>query len=179
MEVEVLQRIPMSWEEYLERRDLERAEWVDGVAIVSPQPRFRHGLAVANTSALLKASLPGLIVVIESGLRMARSLRGPDVMVVDVVPETTWMEAAPVLLVEVLSPSTRSEDLLRKGPEYAEAGAGQYWVVDPDQRTLEVYELVDGRWEPLAAFDERTPNGEVRVGEHGVVPIDLADLLDG
>lgn len=86
---------------------------------------------------------------------------------------------SPELVVEVLSPSTRSEDLLRKAPEYAAAGIGQFWVVDPDARTLEVHRLDDGQWEVCARFDDGAPVGEVAVGDRGVVRIDLLDLLDG
>jgi Uma2 family endonuclease len=98
-------------------------------------------------------------------------------MVVSAVPTTTWVEDTPILVLEVLSPSTRAEDLLRKGPEYAGAGVGQFWVVDPDARSIEVFDNVDGSWEPLLRLDDQQPTGEVAVGDHGVVPLDLVAIL--
>lgn len=179
MEVETLQRIPMSWEEYLALPALERTEWSHGIAIMSPPPSAHHGVVSANLVFALKLGLPGLRVMVEAGLKMEHSLRGPDVMVTRDLPTGPWVEASPVLVVEVLSPSTQSEDLLRKAPEYAAAGVGQYWIVNRDHRTLEVHVLVDGHWELSALFDKATPKGEVVVGDHGVVAIDLLDLLDG
>ena len=70
-------------------------------------------------------------------------------------------------------------DLLEKAPEYAEAGVGQFWVVDPEAGSIEIYELVDGRWEALLRLDENQPTGEVAVGDHGVVPLDLPRILAG
>jgi len=178
--VDRIQRIPMSWEDYLahDGPEWERVEWADGFAIMSPQPKRRHGVLQVRLVVLLNAHLREVELMVESGLRTARSLRGPDVMAAPRGLTTGWVETAPILVAEILSPSTQSEDLLRKGPEYAEAGAGQYWVLDPKQRSLEVFTLVDGHWETLARFTDRHPVGEVTVADHGTVPIDLADLLD-
>lgn len=179
MEAEALQRIPMSWDEYLALPDLERTEWSHGTTIVSPPPSAHHGFVSANLVVVLKAGLPGLWVMVEAGLKMESSLRGPDLMVTRDLPTGPWVEDPPVLVVEVLSPGTQSEDLLRKAPEYAAAGVGQFWIVDRDHRTLEIQALVDGHWELLVRFDDRAPTGEVVVGGHGVVHVDLLDLLDG
>ena len=44
----------------------------------------------------------------------------------------------PDLAVEVLSPSTRRIDREEKAAEYAEAGVTEYWIVDPEGRSIEV-----------------------------------------
>ena len=80
-------------------------------------------------------------------------------------------------MVEVLSPSTRTEDAVRKSQEYAEARIGQFWVVDPDHRCVDVNVNVDGAWERLLHLDDAEPLGEVAVAEHGVVPLDLRVIL--
>lgn len=78
--------------------------------------------------------------------------------------------------VEVLSPSTRSEDTIRKSMEYAEGGVGQYWVVDPDLRAMDVWRNVEGEWELLARLDEEHRTAEVELA--GVsVPLDLRSIL--
>lgn len=175
--MEIVQRIPMSWEEYLQRPPEERSEWADGEAIMMSPASRGHGVVALNLGFVLKSHLPTLKVGVESGFRMERSLRGPDVVVTAAEDDGPWITSPPVVVAEVLSPSTRSEDLLRKSVEYAEAGAGQYWVVDPDARTVEVLELVDGRWATLLRLDDQQRTGEVAVGEH-VVPLDLDEILD-
>jgi Uma2 family endonuclease len=175
--VEVLQRIPMSWEEYLATPAHPRHEWVDGVVVVSPDPIWRHQ-RIARKLANTFDEVDGLYGSISGNVKLpANRVRIPDAYATT-KPEGLFIEE-PVLVVEVLSRSTRSEDLIRKAPEYAAAGIGQFWVVDPEHRTLEVHHLVDGAWQPLALFDESRPTGEVVIGDHGAVPIDLLDLLDG
>lgn len=54
----------------------------------------------------------------------------------------------PVLIIEILSPSTATHDLIRKLNLYQKADVKEYWVVDPEEQTINVY-LHDGallRW---------------------------------
>lgn len=46
---------------------------------------------------------------------------------------------------EILSRGTQRADRVRKLPRYAEAGVGHVWVLDPEARTLEVYETREGK----------------------------------
>lgn len=175
--VETLERRPMSWEEYLALPEHPRTEFVDGVVVVAPDPTFQHQ-RVARKLANLFDELDGVFGSTSGNVRLpGNRVRIPDAFATT-APGHLFQER-PLLVAEVLSPSTRSEDLLRKGPEYAGAGIEQFWVADPDARTLEVHELVDGAWELVVRFDENQPAGAVAVGDHGTVPIDLLDLLDG
>jgi Uma2 family endonuclease len=56
-------------------------------------------------------------------------------------------EGVPDLMVEILSPSNRGHDLIRKSALYAEAGVPEYWVVDPVARHLIIGRLRDGYYE--------------------------------
>ena len=48
------------------------------------------------------------------------------------------LKAAPDLVIEILSPDTRSKDLELKRKTYAQFGIQEYWVIDPDAETAEV-----------------------------------------
>ena len=52
-------------------------------------------------------------------------------------------DGAPDLTVEILSPSTRSKDMLLKLYKYHKAGVKEYWIIDPDYETVLVYHLDD------------------------------------
>jgi Uma2 family endonuclease len=56
-------------------------------------------------------------------------------------------EGVPELIVEVLSPSNRGYDLIRKAALYAEVGVPEYWVIDPAARHLILGRLADGYYE--------------------------------
>ncbi|WP_149728072.1 Uma2 family endonuclease [Nocardioides humilatus] len=168
----------MSWEEYLELPERPRAEWVNGeVVFLMAPPVFDHGVAQAQLGAQLARLLPDLYVVPEVFLVLPRNrVRLPDLMVVESRPPDGWVREAPLLVVEILSPSTRSEDTIRKSMDYAAGGAGQYWTVDPELRTIDVWHLVDGEWDLLARIDDKHPTAEVELAGV-VVALDLREVL--
>ena len=55
---------------------------------------------------------------------------------------------------EVLSPSTATRDRVEKRDLYARHGIGHYWIIDVDARTLEAFELREGRWVLTGNYDE-------------------------
>jgi Uma2 family endonuclease len=54
------------------------------------------------------------------------------------------IESAPLLAVEILSPSTRRVDRGIKARRYAELGVAHYWIVDPERKRLECRRLEAG-----------------------------------
>ena len=64
-------------------------------------------------------------------------------------------QAAPDLVVEVLSRSTEARDRGRKMRMLAKYGVPEYWIVDPVNNTLEVYALRGGAYELAGTYDDR------------------------
>jgi Uma2 family endonuclease len=175
---ETLERRTMSFDEFEALPEKLRAEYVDGEAIVSPPASMPHNAIGLRLAMLLQGALPDLHVGYDMGVITGpRRRRIPDLAVVDHVEPVHWTDQTPYLVVEILSPTTRSEDTLRKSPEYAAAGVGQFWIVDPDHHTLTVLGRDDGSWDIVLELDADHPRGEVPVGEHGVVTLDLDELL--
>ena len=67
----------------------------------------------------------------------------PDLLVLcdhhDTVDENDRYKGTPTLVVEILSPSTRSKDMIHKLYLYSESGIREYWIVDPISRTISIY----------------------------------------
>ena len=59
---------------------------------------------------------------------------------------------APDLVIEILSKSTRRLDMLNKYNIYQRAGVREYWIVDPEARTVTVHTLEDGLYRSPAAL---------------------------
>jgi Uma2 family endonuclease len=57
--------------------------------------------------------------------------------------EPAKIKGAPDLVVEILSPSTGYYDLKKKARTYARHGVKEYWVADPEDRSIEVYILAE------------------------------------
>ncbi len=74
---------------------------------------------------------------------------------------------APDFLAEVLSPSTRKKDMQLKLFKYANAGVREYWMIDPDRKTVVVYDLEHEELPQIYRFSSRIPvlvwNGECEV----------------
>lgn len=173
-----LQRVRMSYEDYLRLPEGVRAEYVDGEAIMTPPATGGHNNAQRRLANLIEGSLdPALLVVTESGVRRGQRVRIPDVSVFARKEDVAFYDQVPILVVEVLSPSTRSEDTVRKVTEYLEAGISQYWLLDRDHATLTVLVNAGDAWQPALELDAEHPRGEVAVGDHGVVAVDLEALV--
>lgn len=63
-----------------------------------------------------------------------------------------YVDGAPDLVVEVISPSSVAYDRTTKFDLYQEIRVREYWLVDPDDQSVEVFVLRDGRYEPLGRF---------------------------
>ncbi|MCS6988722.1 MAG: Uma2 family endonuclease [Chloroherpetonaceae bacterium] len=66
---------------------------------------------------------------------------------------------APDLVVEILSPSTMSDDRHRKRKLYERFGVKEYWLIDPQNKAIEVLELLNGQFELFSFAAEK---GKVR-----------------
>lgn len=60
------------------------------------------------------------------------------------------IEGVPLMVVEILSPSTRAQDRAVKMRRYAECGIPHYWIADPDAETLECFRLERGAYRLVA-----------------------------
>ena len=176
---ERVRRVPMSREEFLayEWAEGERAEWVDGVTVVSPPPMPKHQIVGKRLTRAFDDALSGFEAYQEGGVDLERSLRIPDVLVVRDLEDEIWIERPPLIAVEVISPSSRTEDRVRKLNEYLVGGVGYYLLVDRFERTLIALRNDDGVWTPVLELDDGTPTGELTVGEYGVVGFDLTTLF--
>lgn len=74
----------------------------------------------------------------------------PDLFVTCHESEEDFLESAPNLIIEILSPSTASKDRNEKFELYEEQKVYYYIIVDPKFRKIEVYELVGSKYQPVA-----------------------------
>ena len=85
---------------------------------------------------------------------------------------------APLLIVEIRSPSTALIDLNRKKSACEQFGIPSYWIVDPDpdRPELTVFELAaDGRYEEVGRVHGTTPFRALRPFAVDIVPARLVE----
>ncbi|MCW2841145.1 MAG: hypothetical protein JWR55_2628 [Aeromicrobium sp.] len=147
--------------------DGRRHELIDGVLVVTPAPGYAHQITAARLHLILAAScLPDLRVLFApfDVVLAEDTVMEPDLLVARRTSFTSKdLPTAPLLAIEILSPSTRRIDLTLKGARFEAAGCSSYWVVDPLEPSLTAWELRDGSYVEVArasgdeAFDATLP----------------------
>lgn len=159
--------------------DGRRYELLDGVLIVSPAPGRQHQRACLVLAMTLEQACPDTMEVLIAPFAVQTSSTTelqPDVLVArerDLTEKN--LPVAPLLAVEVLSPSTALHDVNSKKAAYERMGAPSYWVVDPRTSTLTVFELdADGRYQQVAVLTGAQSYDAVLPFPVRVVPEELA-----
>jgi Uma2 family endonuclease len=138
--------------------DGNKYEIVGGELFVTPPPSDQHETIAAKLAGILtpyvEAHSLGHVYRPRAVMRFAGSEVEPDLMVRAPHPDrrgtdSDWTRApTPVLVVEILSPYTRSRDRDAKRRFYMDAGVPEYWIVDPEERSIAI---VRSDWERESA----------------------------
>jgi Uma2 family endonuclease len=160
--------------------DGNRYELLDGVLLVTAAPSFAHETVVSRIAWHLAnaVQLRGHALVLTRGAvsLLPRTHLEPDILVVPqrFPPNAKWHEITEHwLAVEVLSRPSRIYDREFKRDAYLRLGVREVWLVDREDRSVEVSEAVgEGRTEREAII-WRPPHLELEVR------VDLAELFAG
>jgi Uma2 family endonuclease len=165
------------------REDLERLpddgnryEVLDGELFVTPLPVPLHQWLAVRLSSALSAYVSHHrigIVLGPAAVVWSRNELQPDVAVLPMsvadLRSQRWEDLPlPMLVVEVLSPSTRSRDRGRKRTAYVSLGIAEYWMLDPDTHQVTVV-AADGSESQCAEQLVWTPVPDI---EPFVLPLD-------
>jgi Uma2 family endonuclease len=134
----------MSEVEYLALGETKHDEYYDGMRIVNP-PTRRHQRAEMAVYEVLRPLVPeGYELFVEWGWRTGASWFRPDLMIVPADGPADIARDPPLLIVEIVSPANRLDDIVTKREKYARGGLSWYWIVDLDEPSLLVLQLVNG-----------------------------------
>jgi len=153
--------------------DGNRYEVVYGELLVTPAPRPWHEIVLRRLLVALDRYLRAYPVGEVLGSRgdiswSPDTLVSPDIFVVplDQVRTLDWSRMRDLLLVaEVLSPSSARHDRFTKRRRYQDAGVPLYWIVDADERRVEIWTPTDTfprfeqerlMWQPAGADEPFT-----------------------
>ncbi|HEV2529379.1 MAG TPA: Uma2 family endonuclease [Thermomicrobiales bacterium] len=161
--------------------DGRRYELIDGALIEMPSPSALHQTVQVALASLLFAVVMqgrlGRVFVSPMDVYLGGMLVQPDLFYVAAAHDDIVMAnriiGAPDLIIEILSPSTRTHDLTTKRNLYRSVGVREYWTVDLEARSATVWALVGDR------YVERQPDEQ---GHHAstVLPgftVDVAAVI--
>jgi len=163
------QKTLLTAEELLRLPDTgHRYELIAGRLVKMPPAGGRHGVAANRLAYYLTGHvLPnklGEVFAAETGFILRRNpdtVRAPDVAYVakERLPEgplpSMFLQLAPDLLAEVVSPSDRPSEVQAKVEDWLQSGVRLVWVVDPVTQTVTAFQ-VEGEQRIFAIGDELT-----------------------
>jgi Uma2 family endonuclease len=143
---------PLTYDDLLQvPDDGQRYEIIGGELSVNPAPRRDHQEVVTSLDWILQrflhASEFGRVYTHPVDVHLGRNdVVQPDLIVIqetrlDIYRPEGLVVEPPDIVVEILSPSSQQTDRVRKMALYARAGVPEYWIADPDNRTLTIHVL--------------------------------------
>ncbi|MCK0112010.1 Uma2 family endonuclease [Ornithinimicrobium sp. F0845] len=159
--------------------DRLRWELLEGELVMTPSPRTVHQQLVLRLAVRLLAAVDETVLDVIPApvdVRMSdRTVLQPDLVVATLKQiQDDGIVGAPVLAVEVLSPSTRRRDLVTKLEIMQRSGCPHYWVLDPDEVSLRAWRLVEGRY---VLHAHAVGDQQVRLAEPADVTFSVVELL--
>jgi Uma2 family endonuclease len=144
----------LTYDDYLRLPDDGlRHEIIDGEHYVTASPVTRHQRILLNLSHLIQSYLDAhpigeLFFAPVDVLLSEHDIVVPDLVFISTerarVVTTKNVQGAPDLVVEILSPSTRSRDERLKRDLYERVGVAEYWLVDPERNLVVAYRRAPG-----------------------------------
>lgn len=163
----------VSLEKFYEMREQtdKILEYIDGFVYMSPSPSTKHQRVSGRLQLKFGNFLvdgPCEVFAAPYDIELKKDdVEGQKIVVPDIsiicdnrgFTETKYV-GVPNLIVEILSPSNQSHDLITKLNLYMKYGVNEYWIVNPMLKSITVYVLnADGMYEQ---FDIKTGSGKVR-----------------
>ena len=185
--MEALQREDQrfTYSDYCTWQDNEQWELVDGKAYaMAPAPSLGHQWISSNLHLLLAGFLKGKpckVFYAPFDVRLNADTNDNTVVQPDLVVicdraklADTGCIGAPDMIIEILSPATSRRDRTLKFDLYLQAGVREYWIVDPETKTVSAHILKNGEYTIRAYTDADTAPVHVLEG----CTINLAEVFE-
>ncbi len=154
-------KVRFNYNDYLLLPEDKRHEILDGEIYVVPAPSIRHQRILGNLFDLLlhhvrNRKLGEVFLSPVDVLLSSEDVVQPDIVFVrkeraGLIGEAN-IKGAPDLVVEILSPTNRDKDTTLKRKTYARFGVQEYWIVDPDQQTVEILKWSEAGYVAAGTF---------------------------
>jgi Uma2 family endonuclease len=145
-----MQQTKHTYQDYLSLSDDERVELIEGEFVVAPAPSIEHQSIVRNIATALwlyvrDRKLGKVLWAPTDVVLSPETVLQPDILFVSNQARESFtaanLQGAPDLTIEVLSPGTAVRDKGVKRELYARFGVKEYWIVDPIEESVEVFQF--------------------------------------
>lgn len=190
-EYRVIDKQTVTYEEFMEisENSNSRMEYINGAIYLMSAPSLEHQRLLGDLHVLFKQYFKGkkcepYLSPFDVHLRKididVPDVLQPDLLVIcdteGLINEKGKYMGTPTLVLEILSKSTRSKDMVYKLNTYLVSGVGEYWIVDPKSKTILVYVFADHAIDRFTSY---------RIGEMAAsaifegLDVDVKELFEG
>jgi Uma2 family endonuclease len=135
-------------------------ELIDGEIISMPSPKMLHQEVLGNLYFMLRGMVKdGQLFVAPLDVHLDEyNIVQPDIFWVSgpgsrcKLGDDNYWHGAPDLVIEIFSPGTGPRDRREKFQLYEKHGTREYWLVDPGERYVEVWQLVRSQFKRVGVF---------------------------
>ena len=157
----------VTYQEFLDivRESENRYEYIDGQIYLLASPKVRHQKIVAYIFSVLYSWFKDKnCIPLTSPLDVTLykednpNVVQPDLLVIcdqENIEEDDTYRGIPTLVVEVLSESSRSKDIIKKLDLYRLSGVKEYWIVNPFSEEVNMYFFIDNEIENLTTYKKK------------------------
>ncbi|MCI0440666.1 MAG: Uma2 family endonuclease, partial [Chloroflexi bacterium] len=161
------------YRDYLLLPEQDRRELIEGDFYMAPAPSVRHQIINANLVRILiefvRQNNLGLLLYAPTDVVLSEtSVVQPDILFIsnerrEIITEAN-ISGAPDLVIEILSPGTAERDKALKLNLYARFGVREYWIVDPDEKSVRVMQLGASGYDNIGDYSSGSASSAVLPG---------------
>jgi prevent-host-death family protein len=184
------ERRKVSYEEFMQiyEKSDSRMEFINGEIFLLASPNIFHQEILGNLYLLFKQyfkekKCKPYLAPFDVHFKK-QNIKDPDVMQPDLIVlcdidnnvtvKGRYM-GTPALTLEILSPSTKTKDVIYKLNTFMTSGVSEYWIVDPDTRKITIYSFIDYRVDKMETYKNgETASSEIFEG----LTVNIDDLFD-
>ena len=177
--------------------EYDKIEWIAGHELLMSPPGIAHIRIQRNLGGIIWNFLKGkrcevfaeALLILDADNRFI-----PDLMIVcdKKKIKANYIVGTPDFAAEILSPSTRQNDIGNKKDTYEKFGVKEYWIIDPISQTVDAYLLVEGRyvldasyhnyssedWADLTEKEKQAARLTLKISLYDDLVIDIKDIFD-
>lgn len=184
------ERKKVSYEEFMQiyEKSESRMEFINGEIFLLASPNIFHQEILGDLYLLFKQYFKGkkckpYMAPFDVHFKK-QNIKDPDVMQPDLIVlcdidnnvtvKGRYM-GTPTLTLEILSPSTKTKDVIYKLNTYMTSGVSEYWIVDPDTRKITIYSFIDNKVDKMETYKNgETASSEIFEG----LTVNIDELFD-
>ena len=157
------------------------------IYMAAAAPNISHGIIVMRLGTIFnnyidENNIDAFVLADNADIYLSdESHVKPDVSIIirkpSAINKEKVIKGAPDLVVEVLSESTKKYDIGGKKDDYEKYGVKEYWIVDPENRSIKVYHNIEGKFTASDEYKINSDKTKIKVSIFEDLSVDVCNVF--